>query len=186
MRNLDLFSTASIDHLLWSSEEDITELNSPAVSIFTDFDHSLPLVVDARTTAVETVEIMEKTHAYMRLVVDKNNTFLGIVTKDELLERKILKQAQAVGESRNELSIRDMMIHRESLLALDYHQIKSAKVSDVIRALQTNGLHHILVIDQKRHHIRGLISANDISRKLNIPVDIAPPPSFQQIFNVAY
>lgn len=186
MRNLDLFSTASIDHLLWSSEEDITELNSPAVSIFTDFDHSLPLVVDARTTAVETVEIMEKTHAYMRLVVDKNNTFLGIVTKDELLERKILKQAQTVGESRHELSIRDMMIPRESLLALDYHQIKSAKVSDVIRALQTNGLHHILVIDQKRHHIRGLISANDIARKLNIPVNITPPPSFQQIFNVAY
>ncbi len=186
MRNLDLFSTASIDHLLWSSEEDITELNSPAVSIFTDFDHSLPLVVDARATAVETVEIMEKTHAYMRLVVDKNNTFLGIVTKDELLERKILKQAQTVGESRHELSIRDMMIPRESLLALDYHQIKSAKVSDVIRALQTNGLHHILVIDQKRHHIRGLISANDISRKLNIPLNIATPPSFQQIFNVAY
>lgn len=64
MRNLELFSTATVDHLLWSTDEDITQLNSPALSIFTDFDHSQPMVIDSATSAVKTSEIMEKrTHS---------------------------------------------------------------------------------------------------------------------------
>ncbi|SQH77717.1 CBS domain protein (fragment) [Shewanella benthica] len=58
-------------------------------------------------------------------------------------------------------------------------------VSDVVRSLQQNGLHHILVEDHQQHHIRGLISANDVARKLRVPIDIEQPPSFMHIFKTA-
>ncbi|QFU23587.1 CBS domain-containing protein [Shewanella eurypsychrophilus] len=185
MRNLELFSTVSIDHLLWSSDEDTAKLNSPALSIFTDFDHSQPMVIDACTTAVNALEIMEKTHSFMRLVVDKSNNFLGVLTKHQLKHRKILKKANKYSSGLDELLVTDMMLTREKLMALDYEQISTANVSDVVRALQENGLHHILVIDHQQHHIRGLISANDVARKLRVPINIEQPPSFMHIFKAA-
>lgn len=185
MRNLELFSTASIDHLLWSSDEDITKLSSPALSIFTDFDHSQPMVIDSSTHALEALEIMNKTHGFMRLVVDRNNNFLGVITKHRLLHRKMVKLANKFGSSLEELLVTDMMIPRDKLMALDYEQITTANVSDVVRSLQQNGLHHILVVDHQQHHIRGLISANDVARKLRVPIDIEQPPSFMHIFKTA-
>lgn len=182
MRNLELFSTATVDHLLWSTDGDITELNSPALSIFTDFDHSQPMVIDSTTSAVNTSDIMEKTHAFMRLVVDSNNKFLGVITKHQLLHRKIIKMANKFKSSLDEILVTDMMIPRQTLLSLDYDQLASARVCDVVRSLQENGLHHILVIDHQQHHIRGLIAANYVARKLKIPINIEQPPSFMHIF----
>ena len=182
MRNLALFSTASVDHLLWSTNSEITQLNSPALSIFTDFDHSQPMVVDSNTSAVNTLEIMEKTHSFMRLVVDKNNKFLGVITKHQLSDSKMLKMTNKFDSNLDELLVTDMMIPREELMSLDYEQLTSASVSDVVRSLQENGLHHILVIDHQQHHIRGLIAANDVARKLKVPINIEQPPSFMHIF----
>lgn len=186
MRNLELFSTSSIDHLLWSTDNEITLLNSPALSIFTDFDHSQPMVIDSRTSAVNTLEIMEKTHAFMRLIVDSQSKFFGVITKHQLLHRKMVKMANKLSCNLDELLITDLMVPREELLSLDYEQLTSAKVSDVVRSLKENGLHHILVIDHQQHHIRGMISANDVARKLKVPIDIEQPPSFMHIFKTHF
>ncbi|MGS0691233.1 CBS domain-containing protein [Shewanella sp. 0m-4] len=182
MRNLELFSTASIDHLMWSTKEYETNLNESALTIFTDFDHTQPMVVDASTTAINTAEIMEKTHAFMRLVVDKDNKFLGVISKHELSPHRMMKLAAKHSMHINELQVTDMMVARDDLMALDFQEVLTANVSDVVRTLQENGLHHMLVIDHQKHHIRGLISANDVARKLNVPINIQQPPSFMQIF----
>ncbi|MGI2259675.1 CBS domain-containing protein [Shewanella sp. GXUN23E] len=182
MRNLELYSTAAIDHLLWATDEDITKRNAPALSIFTDFDHSQPLVIDVHTSAPNALEIMEKTHTYMRLVVDAENKFLGVITRHEF-HQNMVKLATKQHSSIDDLSVKDLMIPRENVLSLDFEQLSSATVGDVVRALQENGLHHILVIDHQQHHIRGMISANDLARKLKVPIDIKQPPSFMHIFN---
>lgn len=186
MRNLELFSTATIDHLLWSSAPSIPNLDSSALEIFTDFDVSRPIIVDASTSAVETAKIMEKTHAYMRLVVDKHDKFLGIITQQELSHHNLLLTAKKLTLTIDELLVTEVMVPREDLQAFDYHQIATAKVSDIVRLLQENSLHHMLVIDQDLHHIRGLIAASDLARKLNQPIEIHKRPSFSQIFNHAH
>ncbi|MCL1039844.1 CBS domain-containing protein [Shewanella submarina] len=182
MRNLELYSTASIDHLIWSTYEDVTKLDSPAISIFTDFDHSQPLVIDLDTSAPKALEIFERTHTFMRLVVDKRNKFMGVITLREF-HQNMVKQATKERVSPEDVSVKDLMIPRDQVLSLDFEQLSSATVGDVVRALQENGLHHILVIDHELHHIRGMISANDLARKLGVPINIKEPPSFMQIFN---
>lgn len=82
----------------------------------------------------------------------------------------------------DELLVTEIMVPREELQAFDYNQISTAKVSDIVRLLQENNLHHMLVIDQELHHIRGLIAASDLARKLNQPIEIHKRPSFSQIF----
>ncbi|GIU52108.1 CBS domain-containing protein [Shewanella sp. KT0246] len=186
MRNLELFSTASIDHLLWSSKPLTPSLDSSALDIFTDFDVSRPIIVDASTSAVGTAKIMEKTHAYMRLVVDKNDRFLGIITQRELSHHNLMLTAKRLTLTIDELLVTEVMVPREELQAFDYNQIATAKVSDIVRLLQENNLHHMLVIDQNLHHIRGLIAASDLARKLNQPIEIHQRPSFSQIFSNAH
>ncbi|GIU17186.1 hypothetical protein TUM4261_36510 [Shewanella sp. c952] len=186
MRNLQLFSTASIDHLLWSSQEENAYLDSPALDVFTDFDVARPIVVDASTSALETGEIMEKTHANMRLVVDKNDKFLGVITLHELSELNMLLTAKKLNHTIEELLVTDVMVNREDLQAFDYEQITTAKVSDIVRILKENSLHHMLVIDHQQHHIRGLIAASDLAKKLSMPIEIHQRPSFSQIFSSAH
>ncbi|MCC4831077.1 CBS domain-containing protein [Shewanella sp. 10N.7] len=181
MRNLELFSTASIDHLLWSSESTTPSLDSSALEVFTDFDVSRPIIVDASTSAIGTAKIMEKTHAYMRLVVDKNNKFLGIITQQQLSPHNLMITANRLSLTINELMVTEIMVPREELQAFDYNQISTAKVSDIVRLLKENNLHHMLVIDQDLHHIRGLIAASDLARKLKQPIQINQRPSFSQV-----
>ncbi|PMG31136.1 hypothetical protein BCU94_09290 [Shewanella sp. 10N.286.52.C2] len=185
MRNLQLFSTASVDHLLWSSKVQVAHMDSPALDIFTDFDVARPIVVDASTTAVGTGKIMEKTHAYMRLVIDKDDKFLGVVTMQELSHHNLLMTAKKLEHNIDEVLVTDVMVKREDLQAFDYDQIATAKVSDVVRILKENSLHHMLVIDHELHHIRGIIAASDLARKLSVPIEIHQRPSFSQIFNTA-
>ncbi|ARD21686.1 CBS domain-containing protein [Shewanella japonica] len=186
MRNLELFSTASIDHLLWSTSTDSPSLDSPALDVFTDFDVARPIVVDASTSAVATAIIMEQTHAFMRLVVDKNNKFLGVITLQELSDHNLFVTAKKLDLTVDELLVTEVMVPREELQAFDYQQISTAKVSDIVRLLQQNNLHHMLVIDHELHHIRGLIAASDLARKLNMPIEIHQRPSFSQIFSNAH
>jgi len=60
--------------------------------------------------------------------------------------------------------------------------VKKASISDVIDILQDNGEQHCLMIDREKHHIRGVFSASDISRKLHLPIDIQEKSSFYRVF----
>ncbi|MCL1144245.1 CBS domain-containing protein [Shewanella gaetbuli] len=186
MRNLELFSTAPVDHLLWSSKPCQSYLDASALELFTDFDTSRPIVVDTSTTAVGTLKIMEHTHSDMRLVVDKNDQFVGVITEQELLQRKLLVKAKENHVTINELLVTEVMIPRESLLALDYKQLEKAKVRDIVATLQESGLQHVLVVDRDTHHIRGLIAANDVQRKLYVSVEINQQPSFGKLYSASH
>jgi CBS domain containing-hemolysin-like protein len=74
------------------------------------------------------------------------------------------------------------MRHRTSLRSIDITDLQGASVGDVIHTLQENGEQHCLVIDRKSHHIRGMISASDIARRLHLPVIIEQTPTFASIF----
>ncbi|MBR9727358.1 CBS domain-containing protein [Shewanella intestini] len=186
MRKLQLFSTAEIDHLLWSAKPEHKFLDDSALEIFTDFDVARPIVIDASTTAMATIKIMEKTHAYMRIVIDKTDKFLGVVSQQELDQHNLMVKAKALGNTIDELLVTDIMISRDSIQAFDFEEIKTAKVKDVVRVLQETGRRHMLVIDQNLHHIRGIIAASDLARKLNIPIEINQRPSFSEIFKASH
>jgi CBS domain containing-hemolysin-like protein len=185
MRNLQLYSTASIDHLLLAEPKDPTFLDASALDIFTDFDVARPILIDHSTSAIGTAKIMEKTHAHMRLVVDGKDNFLGIVTDQELTQHNLLITAKASHQNINDVLVTDVMIARDKLQAFDYHEIATAKVRDVLRLLKENNLHHILVIDHKLNHIRGLIAASDLAEKVYVPFEVHERPSFSQIIKHA-
>ena len=70
--------------------------------------------------------------------------------------------------------------HVRLKLVIDHY----ARIGDVIETLQSAGQQHCLVIDREQHAIRGVLSANDIARRLKLAVDVSTPNSFASIFKV--
>jgi len=181
MKNLDFYNTNAIDELAWPTENKEITINSPALEVFTDFFEHTPLVLEATTLAVDAEKLMQKAHVRLKLVVDKDNHFLGIVSLADVNNQEIVKKTSQ-GFNRDELSITDFMRPKSKLKTFDYIEVSRAKVNDIVEALKYSGQQHCLVIDHEKHKIRGIISASDIARKLRLSIDIENRSSFSHVF----
>jgi len=181
MKNLTLYNTESIDKLVWPDENVSISKNTPALSIFTDFRYNLPRVIGANVKAVDVEEMMKRAHVKMKLVVDTNNNFVGLVGLHDLSEENVLKKVNK-STRREELLVSDFMHSRESLKCFEYKELIHASVSDVLETQRNNHQQHCLVIDRERHEIRGLISARDVARLIQRSFDVEKHLSFEALF----
>ncbi|MEM5528607.1 CBS domain-containing protein [Gammaproteobacteria bacterium AS21] len=181
MKKLALHNLELVDEIISPDQFIEMTLLSPATDFFTDFKLHKALVIDADTLATDALKLMQKTHVQMEIVVSEKSKFLGVISTRELTERHIMQKVFN-GAVREEITVGDMMIHRNDLHAFSYTDIKKSNINDVINTLKNYGLRHCLVIDKENHHIRGVISASDIARKLQLPVEINTATSFSRIF----
>lgn len=180
MRTLTLNSIGKINTFASPDEHTELSLNSSALAFFTDFTLTKPLVIESGISAVDTIQLMKKAHVRMKLVLNSHGDLIGIVSADDLIERKIVQKINK-GESRQDLSITDFMTPREKLGVLHFNELKNATIAQVIKTLKDSGQQHCLVIDPNAGLIRGLFSVSDISRKLKIPIDVQDQPSFSKL-----
>jgi CBS domain containing-hemolysin-like protein len=185
MKNLHLFDLDLIDSIISPEHFEKTSLGSPAIKIFTDFKQHKALVIDEDTLAIDALKLMIKAHVQMKIVMSKDNDFLGIISTQELSERRIIAEI-AKGNDRKEVLVSDLMFPRSQLHAFDFSELKKSKVNDVVAALENYGLRHCLVLDRDHHHIRGVISTSDIARQLHLAVDIYARGSFSDIFKIIH
>lgn len=185
MKNLKLYNLESVDNIVYPENYEQVTINSPAELIFTDFKYIKPLIIEDDTLAADALKLMAKAHVQMKIVVSVNGDFLGIVSSKELSEQNIMAEI-ARGVDREDLHVRDMMLPRDTLKALDHENIKNSTVNDVVNLLKNNGLSHCLVLDRQHHHIRGVISSSDIARKLHLPIEINTKTSFSQLFDIIH
>ena len=160
------------------------QLDSPATFVMTDFSRRGPRIIDGDTSVDETVSIMGKIHVRSKLVVDKNLNLTGIVNLADLLSRKVLMAANQRGVKRSDVTVSDVMVKVDELHAVKLQKIQQASIGEVLATMRTLGEQHLLVYDNDKH-IRGVISAVDIGRALQIPLDInVTAHSFKDVFNV--
>lgn len=185
MSKLHLYNVEPIDDLVSPEDHEDITLRSPATLVFTDFKQVNPLVIESDTTALEAESLMQKSHVRLKIVVDSQNQFLGIVSLDNLHNQEIVKKI-ANGVSRENLLVTDFMIPKISLMAFDFDELGNANIGDLISALKGSGQQHCLAVDRNEHNIRGVISASDIARSMMLPIDIGTSANFNNIFNVVH
>jgi len=185
MMKLDFFDIEATDDIAKPETVGSITKDSSALEVFTDFNVYMPLMLEEGSCAVEAEKQMQKAHVRLKLVVDKDENFVGVVSLDNLNNQEVIKRLSK-GYSREELSIDEVMIPKEQLKAFDYDKSACATITNVIEALKENGQQHCLVLDRNAHKIRGIISASDIVRKLKLPVNIMTDASFLGIFNTVY
>ncbi|GAA0835368.1 MULTISPECIES: CBS domain-containing protein [Marinomonas] len=183
MKTLTYVSTKDVNALTWPVTIENINLYSPALSVFTDFKTAAPRVIESSTRADELVRLMRKEHVRMKVVVDANNAFVGVVGLEDLSEEAFIKQV-AKGFTRSELLVADLMRPKETLLALSYNSLKNADIESLLYSQKTNELQHLLVIDENNKTIRGLISSSDIARQLKLDIDVTFS-SFRNIYKIA-
>lgn len=181
MRGLPLYSADPNCDLAWPEITHEITLNSSALEIFTDFKIVKPLLVQSTASALEAEKLMQHAHVRLKMVVDSNNHFAGIISLDDLHSQEVMKKVVA-GYSREDLTIADFMTPKDKLKTFEYSDIEHATISDIIETLKLAGQQHCLVVEREAHRVRGVISASDIARKLKLPINIVIDSSFANIF----
>ena len=180
MSTLKLTPTVEVDELAWPDEETNLTTSSPAIHFFVDFKKAKPQTIKSSLSAVEARRLMQAANVQTEVVLDDNGRFLGIISSDDILERKIMKKVSE-GHVRSEIPATDFMLLKRALRCVSYAQIRKATIGDVIETLKDSGQQHCLVIDSEAHLIRGIFSASDIANKLHQPIHIQDKPDFYKI-----
>jgi CBS domain-containing protein len=115
---------------------------------------------------------MRKVHVRSVIVTDSSGDFRGILTVMDLESRKVLSQATSLGLKRDDLSIKDVMVNRDKLRGVSLSALQQGTIGDLLKTLRNEGSMHMLVVDPASHEICGIISASEIARRLQVPVEI--------------
>ena len=158
--------------------------DSPALDVLTDFREQQPLMLEQSTPLDEAIELMKRTHEKLKLVIDASETFRGVISLADLLSVKVMRASQVTGLGRRDLTVADVMTPRAALHAVDFRELKSARIGDLLSTMKDFGDRYVLVVDSQLCSIRGMVAASDIARGLHIPVQIGERANtFSDIYN---
>lgn len=149
-----------------------TSLDSPAEMVMTDFRRVQPLTMSMTESVHDATQSMRKVHVRSVIVTDSSHDFRGILTVIDLESRKVLSQATSLGLKREDLSIKDVMVSRDKLRGVPLSALQQGTIGDLLKTLRQEGSQHMLVVDPDSHEICGIISASEIARCLQVPVEI--------------
>lgn len=183
MKDLAVFSLAVNDHL--AQPEDLEEINAntPALAILTDFRTYKPVMLDSHLEAIEALEGMLAEDVKIKLVADGSKEFVGVISLDDLAHHNMLLKQMALYLKHDELLVSDLMHSRAEIRAVDFDQFQKATVGDLVSTLKKTHQEYLLVVDKEAHHIRGIVSAREIARRLHTPVEIEKELTFMDIFS---
>jgi len=160
-------------------------LRSPARTLFVDFRLQEPHVIDHWMRATDARRHLQHTHDSAVLVLDREETVVGALLREDLAEERILRRV-AEGEVRDEIRVADLMTPRREIRALSLHDLKDATVGDVVESLRHHGKRFCLIVDPETHEIRGLIAATLVARRLCVTVDLGRASTFADVFSAIH
>lgn len=144
-------------------------MNDPAVEVMTDFKKIRALTVYAHVTMDCAQQRMTTHNVHLLLVVDGNNTLLGLITSTDIHGAKPLRLIQERRIARSEILVSDVMTPLEKLEVLDMDDVLHARVGHVVATLKAVGRQHAMIVDTDEHggqKVRGLFSVSQVSRQL--------------------
>ena len=145
-------------------------LASPALNVMTDLALVRAATVEPDTLLDKAEQTMIQKGVRSLFVVNDFPCVAGLVTAADVLGEKPMRQVTLRNIQRHDLRVADVMTRLSDLDALDYDELKSANVGDVITAFKKVGHTHFLVVqaatEQGPARIRGVISITQVERQL--------------------
>jgi CBS domain-containing protein len=140
----------------------------------------LALVKAATTSPTTSLRQAEQTMIYqgvrMLFVVTDMPSVEGLITTTDLRGDRQLRVVHDRHMRYDELCVADVMTPLAMLDAIDFADLKTASVSNMIATLKQLGRNHLLVVegapDTGRQRVRGVISRAQIERQLGAVIDV--------------
>ncbi|MGH8283153.1 MAG: CBS domain-containing protein [Gammaproteobacteria bacterium] len=148
-------------------------LQSPAIDVMTDLNRVMAATVDPNLPIEKTEERMKNARVRLLFVLNESGDLLGLITLNDIKGMRPMRFQQAMGVSRSEVLVRDIMTPRDKLEALAMSDVAQSSVGDIIETLKRTGRQHTIVIERTPTGpaIRGLFSARQIGRQLGMQID---------------
>lgn len=182
---LKTVSLSDYPSVIESDQVENFDLDSPARLVMTDFLYHRPLTLQPDVGIDEAIAEMRKAHVRSILVTDNSDAFRGIITVADLESRKVLSLATSSGQSRNDLTIGDLMTPKAKLKGVPIGAVEKGTIGDLLQTLKNEGQPHMLVVDPESRRIRGIISSSDIARRLRISVELnVRATSFRELVDI--
>lgn len=156
--------------------------DSPATAVLIDFKLHPPATLYVDDSLDEAQSFLGHAHLSIMAVVDRNDHFRGLLTSDQLSDESVMRLA-AFGQHRKELQVRDLMVPRSQLMAIDHDTLANTSIGKLVSLLYQEGRPHVLVVDRHSQQIRGLISAVELARRLRLSLEVQRQPTFMDIFD---
>lgn len=152
----------------------LVRADSPAIEVMTDLQRVPAATIAADATLAEATQAMINRAVRLLFCVDKNGGLLGLITARDTMGERPIKLIQERGGKHGELQVRDLMVPADDIDVLDYADVMQAEVGHVVATLKSFGRQHALVVDRDpatgNETLRGIFSATQISRQLDVPV----------------
>lgn len=185
MHFLPLKPAANLDGIFISAHHQSLSLNSPATSAMTDYLDHRPPVLRSDTSAVLAEQLMIQEQDKLRAVVGSDGCVLGIVTRNDVCKQQVM-QWVANGLDREEVLVKHLMQPKASLVALQYADLEGSTVADVAYTMKKDGAQFCLVLDDADGHLRGIISANELTERLGFSVKVSTAPTFSTLVHALH
>jgi CBS domain-containing protein len=151
-------------------------LASPALDVMTD----LTRVKAATTTPLTSLRQAEQGMIYkgvrLLFVVSDMPAILGLVTTSDLHGDVPMRLVQQRNARYEELVVADVMVPLAMLDAIDFDDMTTATVGNLVATLRRHGRNHLLVVESQGPElpprIRGIVSRTQIERQLGTPIPV--------------
>lgn len=180
--------SASARYRLVSRDDDDTLTNDATASeLLKDFYRQAPVIARSSREIQEVRKTLDVTGETFCVVINRNDEVVGILSLKDLIGSWPMSLANQRGSTIADIVARDVMRPVWSLPTMEIGRLQGLKVDELISVF--NGLHsdYLLVteavaVGAEDQVIRGLLSADDLSRRLGIRVNPDPGPgSFSDI-----
>jgi len=157
------------------------DVESPALQVMTDLVRVSPATIRPQAPLSGANQFMITRSVRLLLVVDDNETVVGVITATDILGERPMVVATGRGLRRDELTVADVMTPAEQVQVVALSDVEGARVGHVLAMLRRAGRQHALVVDfdalpparllappARRTMVRGIFSISQIARQLGI------------------
>jgi hypothetical protein len=166
--------TALVQAVLPSSRS--VSLESPAIEVMTDLSHVKAASIAPSAPLKQAELTMIHQGVRMLFVVTELPSVEGLITYSDLHGARQMRAANDRHVRWDELCVADAMTELAALHAINFDDLRTATVANLIATLQRFGRNHLLVMQPPATGapacVRGVISRTQIERQLGQPVQV--------------
>lgn len=153
---------------------DLIKLDDPASAVMTDLKKVSAVTIAEKAPIDAANARMKHRGVRLLLVVDDADTVVGLITSTDTHGAKPIQHIQKHGGTYRDILVQDIMTTQDKLEVICMDDINRTRVGNVVATLKQAGRSHALVVDrhdkENKQVIRGIISASQIARQLDIDI----------------
>ncbi len=168
-----------VTYYQYQEAPELVHWNDPALQAMIDFRFTKAATVNPEESIDIALLNVKNSTSHVLLVINREQQILGLIDAEDLMGEKPVRAIQERRLARADVTVRMVMTPKSEVVALDFEQLRHAKVGHIVQTLHAHKHHYALVvkIDETTgaQVIRGLFSTSQLSKQLGQDVSSAPP-----------